>query len=154
MSVVSCTPPIFSFDPLSTYTSVYKVGFFFKLKRMMDTIDLYMLMLMWVNLAVIQGLGAERWNPLRRLSHKFSHRFWWKFVICWDLLLLWLLCSFHPRPINTHIYRWFCSEEAVENIGLHQTFTNSFLSNLHCDIHYCSLQFDTKSNGLDLHSRT
>ena len=59
----------------------------FELDKMIDTIELYIFILIYLTLALIQGHGSVRKEKLLyQLYHTIFNQFGWKFVYCWDLL--------------------------------------------------------------------
>ena len=62
----------------------------FKLSTLIDASELYVLMLVWVTLTLIQGhRGTKQQKLLCQLFHNISGWFKWNLICYWDMLVWW-----------------------------------------------------------------
>ena len=111
---------------VSVYLDIYK-SVWCRIGLMIDTVVLYIFILVYLTLTVIQGHRFSRKQKLLcQLFHKIFNWFEWNMVYCWDLLVWWTSYSC--------ILMSFClrKKKPTSTLACNQTFKDWFLSKLGC----------------------
>ena len=128
---------------------------------MIDTIVLYILILIFLTLTLIQGnRSARKQKLLPQIFHKVFNWFEWNFVYWWGLLVWWTSYSFHffHSVLNfkgeNHTFKKNKQTNTLKLWFVFRHLLTDFFQTWYADRDYSAVHFDISFDDLDLQSRS